>query len=88
MKSKLETTGAIAIIVSAIGLLVISPVITFGLGYFGGFILKILVGFPVSDGLNLIFETSRFTPDLIPISCATLATIGKYFKSTQNNKKD
>lgn len=73
----------------AILITILSPVITFGCAWFGGWILKMCVGSIVSDGLNLMFNTTRFTPDFIPLACATLATIGKYFKSSQtnNNKK-
>lgn len=42
--------------------------------------------------MNSKFEgagTTRFTPDIIPLACATLATIGRYFKSSQtNNNKE
>lgn len=87
--STLETTGAITIILGVVGILVFSPVITFGLSYLGGMILRWAVGSSITSGMNLMFNTTRFTPDLIPITCATLATIGKYFKSsnTNNNKK-
>lgn len=85
MKEFLETTGLIAILTTFIGALILSPVITFGFAYFGGFVLKVFVGNQVATGLNIVFATTRFTADLIPISCATFATIGKYFKSVQNN---
>lgn len=90
MKRTLEGAGLAAIIVGLIGLLIFSPVITFGFAWFGGWILKICVGTSIADGLNLMFNTTRFTPDIIPLACATLATIGSYFKSSQtnNNKKE
>lgn len=88
-KDTLETVGALTIITSAIGgflfLLVFSPVIVFGFAYIGGMILDWVVGRSLVDGLNLMFNTTRFTRDLIPLTCATLATIGKYFKSSQSN---
>ena len=86
----LETVGIVAIVGGFIGLLVISPVLTFGFAYLGGMILNLFVGDAVTHGLNVIFDTTRFTNELIPLTCATLATIGKYFKSsnTNNNKKD
>ena len=88
--NKLEKVGVAGITGGFIGLLVFSPVITFGFAYLGGLILKWIVGNAVTNGLNIVFDTTRFTSDLIPITCASLATIGKYFKSTQtnNNKKD
>lgn len=33
-------------------------------------------------------EALRFTPGFIPLACATLATIGKYFKSSQTNNNN
>ena len=91
--SKLETVRISIIsgvVVTFIGLLVFAPVITFGFAYLGGMILDWIVGDKLVNGLNLMFDTTRFTRDLIPLTCATLATIGRYFKSSQtnNNNKD
>lgn len=88
--SKLEVVGVISIIAGAIALLVFSPVLTFLCAYVGGMLLDWIVGENLVNGLNLMFDTTRFTRDLIPLTCATLATIGRYFKSSQtnNNKKD
>lgn len=94
-KDTLESVGIITIVTGAIGgfitLLVFAPVLTFWFAYIGGMILNWVVGERLVNGLNLMFNTTRFTRDLIPLACATLATIGKYFKSSQtnnNNKKD
>lgn len=90
--SKLETVGIVSIVsgavVTFIVLLVFSPVITFGLAYLGGMILDWIVGEKLVNGLNLMFDTTRFTRDLIPLTCATLATIGRYFKSSQTNNNN
>ena len=92
--SNLEKVGIVSIVsgvvVTFIGLLVFAPVITFGFAYLGGMILDWIVGDKLVNGLNLMFDTTRFTRDLIPLTCATLATIGRYFKSSQtnNNNKD
>ena len=92
--SKLETVGIVSIVsgvvVTFIGLLVFAPVITFGFAYLGGMILDWIVGEKLVNGLNLMFDTTRVTRDWIPLTCATLATIGRYFKSSQtnNNNKD
>ena len=89
MKDKLETVGVLTIIVGLIGLLVFSPVITFGLAWVGGgVLLKMCVGDTIAAGMNLMFDTTRFTPDFIPLACATLATIGRYFKSSQTNNNN
>jgi hypothetical protein len=81
----LEKFGVGSAIAGFLGLLVFAPVITFGFAYLGGLILEWTVGNSVSSGLNIVFNTTRFTPELIPIACATFATIGKYFKSNQTN---
>ena len=87
--SNLEKVGIVSIvsgvIVTFIGLLVFAPVITFGFAYLGGMILDWIVGAKLVNGLNLMFDTTRFTRDLIPLACATLATIGRYFKASQSN---
>lgn len=85
MLSKGEKAGIGAIIVGFIVALVLSPVITFAFAYIGGMILDFFVGERLVAGLNLMFDTTRFTRDLIPLACATLATIGRYFKSSQTN---
>ena len=90
--SKLETVGIVSIVsgvvVTFIGLLVFAPVITFGFAYLGGMILDWIVGDKLVNGLNLMFDTTRFTRDLIPLTCATLATIGRYFKPSQTNNNN
>ena len=69
-------------------LLVFAPVLTFAFEYIGGMILDWLVGEKLVNGLNLMFDTTRFTRDLIPLTCATLATIGRYFKSSMSNSNN
>lgn len=88
MRGKMEILGWVTAFVGMIGLLVFSPVLTFGFAWIGGWILKVCVGAAIADGMNLMFNTTHFTPDFIPLACATLATIGKYFKSTQTNKNE
>ena len=89
--SKLETVRISifsGVVVTFIGLLVFAPVITFGFAYLGGMILDWIVGEKLVNGLNLMFDTTRFTRDLIPLTCATLATIGRYFKPSQTNNNN
>lgn len=69
-------------------LLVFAPVIVFTLAYIGGMLLDWIVGEKLVNGLNLMFDTTRFTRDLIPLTCATLATIGRYFKSSMSNSNN
>lgn len=69
-------------------LLVFAPVLTFVFAYIGGMLLDWIVGEKLVNGLNLMFDTTRFTRDLIPLTCATLATIGRYFKSSMSNSNN
>ena len=88
-KNTLENIGAITVIVSLITFLVILPALTFAFAYVGGMIINFFVGEGLVKGLNLMFNTTRFTREMIPLTCATLATIGRYFKSsTTTNSKE
>lgn len=78
----------IAAIISIIILSILLPVIIFGAGWLGGWVLMKIVGAAVINGLNTLFGTTRFTPDLIPVVCGTLAVIGSFFKTTVNNSKN
>lgn len=68
-------------IVSTIIAMFIIPILVFLTGVVSGLILKWIVGGFVVDGLNLIFNTTRFSADKIPIVCGALAVIGSFFKS-------
>lgn len=88
-KDTLEGVGAVTVIVSAIVLLIVSPALTFVFAYIGGMIIDFFVGEGLVKGLNLMFDTTRFTREMIPLTCATLATIGRYFRSsTTTNTKE
>ena len=80
--------GYIGVIIGIIVLCIVEPIIIFGAGWFGGWILMKIVGGAVVTGLNTLFGTTRFTPDIIPVVCGTLAVIGSYFKTTVNNSKN
>lgn len=81
-----STGEVVTLLITVIVLCVFEPVLYFGLAYFGGWIMKICIGTTIANGLNLMFDTTRFTPDIIPLACGTLATIGSFFKTRVNNK--
>lgn len=84
----LKNIGVGTVLIIAALTLIISPVLTFACAYIGGMIINFFVGAGLIKGLNLMFNTTRFTRDMIPLTCATLATIGKYFKSSINTKNN
>ena len=90
MKNKtLENIGTVTVIAALIVTLIIMPALTFGCAYIGGMIINFFGGEGLVKGLNLMFNTTRFTREMIPLTCATLATIGRYFKSsTTTNSKE
>lgn len=79
--------GPIIGIIGVVILWILSPIIIFGAGWFGGWILMKIVGGVVVTGLNTLFGTTRFIPDLIPVVCGVLAVIGSYFKTTISSGK-
>lgn len=79
--------AVIGTIIGVIIICIIAPIITFGAGWLGGWILMKIVGGAVVTGLNTLFGTTRFTPDLIPVVCGVLAVIGSCFKTTVSSSK-
>lgn len=57
-------------------------------GYFGGTILKLFVGGWVVDGLNILFDTNRFTVDKIPVLCSAMAVLGMYLRTSISVRKE
>ena len=80
--------GGAAVVGTFIFTTVFAPVITFACAYIGGMLLDLVVGKQLVAGLNLMFDTARFTRELIPLTCGTLATIGRYFKAKQTNNNN
>lgn len=85
MKTFLTLLGGITAIA---GCVIIMPFITFWLAYFGGWICSLVIGNVLTEGLNILFNTTYFTKDMIPICAATLGWIGGYFKSTNVKTKE
>lgn len=46
-----------------------------------------IVGGAMASGLNTLFGTTRFVPELIPVVCGALAVIGSFFKATVSSSK-
>lgn len=78
--NKMEKNYYVEIVSTIIAMFII-PILVFLTGVVSGLILKWIVGGFVIDGLNLIFNTTRFSADKLPIVCGALAVIGSFFKS-------
>lgn len=80
-KNNNGSTGVLfPMIIVMILLVIFSSAITFGLGYFGGWLTKITIGSKLIEGLNLLFNTDYFTKDMLPMMGGTLSWIGSFFK--------
>lgn len=71
--------GAVALLVFVI---IVFPVLYYFGGWITGNILSWLIGGTVVNGMNYLFNTDRFTVDMLPTICGTLGVIGSFFKST------
>ena len=70
-------------------IIILEPLLIFWLGYFSGWLTKIMVGTQVCLALNTTFGTS-FTPDILPWIGGALGWVGRFFKSvhTSRNKSN
>lgn len=86
MKNNIDIAGGcfVAIIIA-----ILEPIIFFGCGWFNGYILRFFIGDAVVNALNILFNTTKFTPECLPIVCGGLAVIGSFFKNinTSNYSK-
>lgn len=79
--------GCIGMIIFAVICWLVSPIINFFCGYVAGSILSWVVGGTLVSGLNILFNTTRFSPDMLPIICGALAVLGSFFKSSLSTSK-
>jgi hypothetical protein len=77
-----ETAGCFALIVTLVLILILGPVLYYFGGWITGHLLSWFIGDIVVNGMNYIFNTDRFTVDMLLTICGTLGVIGSFFKST------
>lgn len=80
-----ESTGSIVrklvgMIVLLIVFVVFYPFLLFWLGYFSGWIAKLIIGAKLAAALNMTFHTTWFTVEMLPMIGGALAWIGSFFK--------
>ena len=81
--------GVIAFFVVAI---IIEPALLFWLGYFSGWLAKLVIGTKLVTAINMVFGTA-FTADMLPMIGGALGWIGGFFKlvhtaSNNNNNNN
>ena len=80
--------SCVMIIIVAVAVYLVSPILCFFGGWIAGAILEWAVGGLLASGLNLLFNTTRFSTDMLPMLCGALAVIGSFFKSSLTTKRD
>ena len=85
-----ETAGCLTWIITLVLLAIFTPALNYFCGWLTGVILEWLIGDTVINGMNYLFNTTRFTTDMLPTICGTLGVIGSFFKnsSSSSSKKD
>ena len=80
-----ETAGCLTWLITLALLVIVEPVLCYFFGWLTGVILQWLIGDTVINGMNYLFNTARFTTDMLPTICGTLGVIGSFFKSTTSS---
>ena len=80
-----ETAGCFGWLIILALLVIVEPVLYYFFGWLTGVILQWLIGDTVINGVNYLFNTTRFTTDMLPTICGTLGVIGSFFKSTTSS---
>lgn len=73
--------GCLSLVLTVVILAILMPLLNWACGYITGLILKWLIGDTVVYGLNYLFNTTRFTSDMLPVACGALGVVGSFFKS-------
>ena len=76
--------GIITFFVVAI---IIEPALLFWLGYFSGWLAKLVIGTKLVTAINMVFGTA-FTADMLPMIGGALGWIGGFFKSVRTASKN
>ena len=71
----------VGIIAFLIVVIIIQPALLFWLGYFSGYLAKLVIGTKLVTAINMVFGTA-FTADMLPMIGGALGWIGGFFKST------
>ena len=87
-KRDISGWGIFGIMVFAIVVIIVQPALLFWLGYFSGWLAKLVIGTKLVTAINMAFGTA-FTADMLPMIGGALGWVGSFFKSINNvkNKK-
>lgn len=80
---KKTIAGCLESLLALIVIFIICPLLSYFFGWVTGHILKFFIGNIVINGMNYLFNTTRFTTDMLPTICGTLGVIGSFFRSSK-----
>ena len=69
----------VGVIAFLIVVIIIQPALLFWLGYFSGWLAKLVIGTKLVTAINMVFGTA-FTADMLPMIGGALGWIGGFFK--------
>ena len=72
----------VGIIAFLVVVIIIKPALLFWLGYFSGWLAKLVIGTKLVTAINMVFGTA-FTADMLPMIGGALGWIGSFFKSVR-----
>ena len=85
---KNNTAGCVSAVIILMVALIFGPVLYYFGGWITGHLLSWWIGDTVVNGMNYLFNTDRFTVDMLPTICGTLGVIGSFFKSTTTTSSE
>ena len=86
-KKDVSGWAIVGVIAFFVVVIIIEPALLFWLGYFSGWLAKLVIGTKLVTAINMVFGTA-FTADMLPMIGGALCWIGSFFKSiyiTSNN---
>lgn len=82
----------IAAVLGILIALLLGPVLCYACGWVGGWVLLRMfggsLGVAVANGLNTLFGTTRFAPEVLPTICGTLGVLSSFFTVSASKKRD
>lgn len=86
-KKDVSGWAIVGVIAFLIVVIIIQPALSFWLGYFSGWLAKLIIGTKLVTAINTIFGTA-FTADMLPMIGGALGWIGSFFKSIRTISND
>ena len=80
-KKDVSGWAIVGVIAFFVVVIIIEPALLFWLGYFSGWLAKLVIGTKLVTAINTVFGTA-FTADILPMIGGALGWIGGFFKST------